>query len=572
MPTTVALDALAIFQERGLNDADALLKLIDHHPRSEASIKTFVRGVRVYQLVSGHDALFKLLNTHLTKLDAPQNPLFNLLNTSQIDLGKESDSIAPLAILPTTEWMSFADQASVSPSSTLGIQAEVEKMHPLIALQARIDAGDVELPDNSQKEILAFIKKQGGVAEKIVRGEVALKDLSGDDTPIVHKLLLNIGRFQRAGLNLEITGLLVETGIPSPAAALAYGRDATHKLVKENRTTSSEEFAHERVEFLFDTVEPLVNGGNAVMIDTAGAASWLWVNTWGATPITYIPDSAKKNIPSLTSLLGDLDECYCRPCESMLSQSAYLVDLLNQLKKCRDDKNRTKTALDELELRRDNITTLQLSCENSEKEIKHIEIVLEMLDKAVGDNPYQLTASSIFPWCLPFELPYAKVNAYLAKLGRTRLELLMLRRVTDDLAVEKLADEKKAAETLGLSMTKTITTANSIISQWNLITQTYGTSSVLRSNDLNHLWKIYGFSPNAGLVTLNDPVSGDKLENKPVQEVLQRVSVLMHRTGLGLDDLEKVLATEFVRGSLRFEIKNRQKCKTSEMRVLVDLV
>lgn len=568
LPTTVALDALEIFQERGLNDADALLKVIDQHPKSEASIRTFVRSVRVYQLASGHEALFKLLNTHLTKFDASRNPLLNLLNTSNIDLGKESDSIAPLAILSTKEWMSFADQASVSPSSTLGIQAEVEKMHPLIALQARVDAGDIELPDNSHKEVLAFIKKQSDLAEKIVRGEVALKDFSSDDTPIVHKLLLNIGRFQRTELNLEITGLLIESGIPSPAAAMEYGRDAMHERVKEKRTISSEEFVHERIDVFYDYIESSMNAANGVMIEMAGAGSaayWAFANTPYGTAMAY-PDPVKKNIPNLINLLGDLDECYCRPCESMLSQSAYLVDLLNQLKKCRDDKNRTKTALDELELRRKDITTLPLSCEKSEKEIKHIEIVLEILEEAVHDSEYQLTAGSIFPWSLPFELPYAEVNAYLAKLGRTRLELLTL--IKGDVEAEA-----RAAETLGVSMTQE--TPNGAISEWELMTQTYaGNGLPLPNGDYNQLWKIYGFSPNnTGSVTLNDPVSGDKLENKPVQEVLQRVSVLMHRTGLSLDDLEKVLATEFIRGSTgKITISNREKCKISEMRVLIEPV
>lgn len=564
LPTTVALDALTIFQERGLNDADALLKLIDQHPKSEASIRTFVRGVRVNQLVSGHDALFKLLNTHLATLGTPKNPLLNFLSASNTDSGNELDSIAPLAILPATAWMSFADQASVNPKFTLGLQAEVEKLHPLIALQARIEDGDVKLPDNSGKEIMALIKKEGALAEKIVRGEVALKDFSSADTPMEHKLLLNIGRFQRTGLNLEITGLLMESGISSPAAVLETGLGAVQGIVKRGNKGLSDEFDFELLDEHYDRIESLMNSGNGAMIDMAGAASWLWVYTWGATPITYIPDPVKKNIPSLTSLLGDLDECYCRPCESMLSQSAYLVDLLNQLKKCRDDKNRTKTALDALELRRDNITTLPLSCENSEKEIKHIEIVLEILEKAVGNNPYQLTAGSIFPWSLPFELSYAKVNAYLAKLGRTRLELLTLIKGADEA-------EARAAETLGVSMTQEA--PNGAISEWELMTQTYaGNGLLLPNGDYNQLWKIYGFSPNSvGSVTLNDPVSGDKLENKPVQEVLQRVSVLMHRTGLSLDDLEKVLATDFIRGPTeKITISNREKCKTSEMSVLVE--
>ena len=45
---------------------------------------------------------------------------------------------------------------------------------------------------------------------------------------------------------------------------------------------------------------------------------------------------------------------------------------------------------------------------------------------------------------------------------------------------------------------------------------------------------------------------------------LQRVSVLMARTGLGLGDLGSTLATRFVGG---LSITERDQCKTSQMRL-----
>ena len=76
-----------------------------------------------------------------------------------------------------------------------------------------------------------------------------------------------------------------------------------------------------------------------------------------------LPESVRENAPTLAALFGDLDECMCRSCESMLGQPAYLVDLLNLLAK---SKGKSGTALEVLRESDARISsTLQLSCEKA---------------------------------------------------------------------------------------------------------------------------------------------------------------------------------------------------------------
>ena len=79
------------------------------------------------------------------------------------------------------------------------------------------------------------------------------------------------------------------------------------------------------------------------------------------------------------------------------------------------------------------------------------------------------------------------------------------------------------------------------------------------------LWKLYGFVPNAqGNVSIVDPASNEALSNQPIAQVIRRVSVLLDRTGLGLDAFEELIQQPYV-GNL--SIDNRAQCKTSDMQL-----
>ncbi|MEO8678817.1 MAG: neuraminidase-like domain-containing protein, partial [Vicinamibacterales bacterium] len=518
LPRVIALEALAIVQEKGLDDPDALLVMSERHPDAGGPIQSFVRAVRVHQLASGHEGLSRALNARLE--------------------GSASDSIAPLAAMMSADWIGVAKEASTSPGQALRLLAQVETQHPLAALEAKVIAGNVTLPEVSGAQVGALIKNDGATVEKILQGKLRVKD--GDaKVPVAHKTLRDLGRFMRTGVSMELAADLMNADIGTPGKALRYGSES---IYEQHRKRLPKDTARDIADNFIHAAELHVDGGKGVMLDVevnrrSPSRGWQDVEEYTLP----LPEGVRENLPSLPGFFGDLDECLCKPCESMLGQPAYLVDLLNLL---------GKNLHWLLKQRRPGIFTLQLTCENADPDnpIQHIDIVLEVLENAVGANPYQTTANSAFPWRLPFNRPYAETRAYLAKLGVSRFDLLSLR--------SGQHVNEVAAETLNVTFPQQWP-----LSEWRLLTEKRTGAD---------LWRAYGLgSLGGGSFPFVDPASGENLDRHTRDEVVARASVLIEITGLELDDLEKVLATRFVSGfEGELRLSDRNQCKTSEMHVL----
>ncbi len=527
LPVTVALDALAVVRDRGLDDTDALLKLAERYPEAEAPIKTFVRSVRVHRLAGGHGEFSRVLNGRLDGV---------------------SDSIEPLARMRAVDWIGMAEEAGVSPGLALRTQAHAERQYPLAALESNIHTGTFDLPSVSGGDVAALFKKQPALVEKLLLGKAPVK---ADETEI-HKTIRNTGRFLRTGVSMELAANLIKGGIGSPGKALLYGRD----FIRRQLLDSPQAAAQEVIDGFFATAEPLVNGGKGVVLEVDSNRHYpSWMMEEYTVPL---PEAVRENAPTLAALFGDLDECLCRPCESMLGQPAYLVDLLNLLAK---SSGKNGNALDELRSRRPDIFNLKLSCENAEQSIQHLDIVLEILEKAAAREAapgataaairqiaYPKLRQALYPWHLPFDPGYAGVRAYLEKFGVSREKLLGLRRGTmpAHLASEALHAPMDQAGTPNAD------------SQWNLLTQQRLGA---------RLWAAYGFNIDND-IRIVDPASGELLTNQTVEDVLTRASILIDRTGLSLEELEQTLKTAFVSGdSNGIDLSGREQCKTSAMRL-----
>lgn len=518
IPKKLALDAWAIAQEKGMTNPEAFLDLAKDYPNDKTAINSLVRGVRINQLVNGNDALFQSLSK---KLDG------------------NSDSIEPLAALPTSVWVNLADDASVSAGSTMKMQVQVEKQHPLEALKARVESNDLQLPGMSKSEIKNLIKNEGEVAESILNGKKSIKELNDVATPKSHKTLRDLGRFMRTGLSIEFAGHLMSKGITSPAAAMRAGKEA---LKEEHELKFPVANNSEMVDRYVIALEGYMHAGYEFVTEAGGSMLLpSYLNDGASEPLT---DSVKEAIPSIAEFFGDLDDCYCRPCESMLGQPAYLVDLLNLLKNPSAGIH-SFDALTALAKRRMDILELPLSCESAETEIQHIDIVVELLEKEMGglEPAYLKTANATFPWQLPFDLAKAKINAYLEKMGVSQLDIISLRNSTTPLEL--------AAETLEITSKQGDT--QYAISEWQLITES-------RTN--RELWKLFWLDGNVTGVKFPVIAMTEDFYNATVAKSLMQVSFLMEKTGLDLETLEKVVATKFV-GELTIE--NREQCKPSLM-------
>ncbi|MFH0344526.1 MAG: neuraminidase-like domain-containing protein [Chromatiales bacterium] len=180
-------------------------------------------------------------------------------------------------------------------------------------------------------------------------------------------------------------------------------------------------------------------------------------------------------IPEWEELFGSPDACECAHNESALSPAAYLVDTMAFLQRAVDTSG--NNALDELLARRPDLGTLQLTSENTDTELPHIDLVIEMLEAivtsadgktlspaAIGPTTwdsdllaaqpehlepaaYEIARTAIYPFDhLPFDLWAEEGRRYLVKMGIARDELMRVMPTHHGVGQEDIA-----AEALGMS-------------------------------------------------------------------------------------------------------------------------
>lgn len=176
------------------------------------------------------------------------------------------------------------------------------------------------------------------------------------------------------------------------------------------------------------------------------------------TQTTTQTTPTETSIPTWQTLFGSLSFCACEDCRSVYSPAAYLVDLLEFLKKQPaieirngipitpkvpepDGTTRDKNALDVLFENRSDIGDIELSCDNTNTEMPYIDLVNEILENVVArqqlaaqqttwtaeelranaeylnELAYRRLATQVYPRLLPFSLGLAESRTYLRHLG-----------------------------------------------------------------------------------------------------------------------------------------------------------
>ena len=166
---------------------------------------------------------------------------------------------------------------------------------------------------------------------------------------------------------------------------------------------------------------------------------------------------------TLDGLFGSLDTCGCDDCESILSPSAYLVDLLHYL-----DQPAAKSGANPQTIlfgRRPDLQYLPLTCENTEVALPYIDVVNETLEyfvanglaidgfqgfdtgdqvtsaelvaapQNVNDAAYTALQGAFFPAPLPFNRPLALLRAQMGALSVSTPDAMELLRKGDATAV-----------------------------------------------------------------------------------------------------------------------------------------
>jgi len=155
---------------------------------------------------------------------------------------------------------------------------------------------------------------------------------------------------------------------------------------------------------------------------------------------------ALATVPNLTTLFGPQEFCACEECRSIYSPAAYLVDILSFVDGAK--------ALGTLFARRPDLGDIELSCENTNTPLPYIDLVNEMLERAVAqdatppppnapafqttltaeelsanpehiaDAAYIVLGHTVYGWDLPFDLGAEQARVYLEHLGVRRDQLM----------------------------------------------------------------------------------------------------------------------------------------------------
>ena len=251
-----------------------------------------------------------------------------------------------------------------------------------------------------------------------------------------------------------------------------------------------------KASFLLDHAAAL--GGDAKATEVFAAADWV-VSASSAllgkhssklhVGIGALPDT--KTLPATppdaacdwADLFGSADACACDHCQSVLSPSAYLVDVLQFLGR---QPGTSGTGRDLLLAKRPDIAHLELSCNASETPLPYVDLVLEILEialatgqtpplpwpadtgknlsdaqdllaapdvlyPAVHNHAYSVLANAAYPFEIPFHLWAEEARLYLGHLGVPRGELIRaLAANPEDTQVRSWV----TAERLGVSLRK----------------------------------------------------------------------------------------------------------------------
>lgn len=144
-------------------------------------------------------------------------------------------------------------------------------------------------------------------------------------------------------------------------------------------------------------------------------------------------------IPGYAELFGSAAFCDCRHCQSVLSPAAYFVDLMWFVQRRLTDKAFAGRPADPLRLkvRRPDLWTLPLTCENTDRLVPYLDIVNDVLETHVGgalrpggtgqplgrQQVYRRLARTVGSVTQPFHLQIERIGAYLGHFGRARTDV-----------------------------------------------------------------------------------------------------------------------------------------------------
>lgn len=181
----------------------------------------------------------------------------------------------------------------------------------------------------------------------------------------------------------------------------------------------------------------------------AGSFDWIAVGNSSPAIKDYL-----KEIPGYQDLFGDLAFCDCEHCQSIYSPAAYFVDLMQFVERYVISKHFTGAKSNHvlnLKVRRPDLWTLPLTCENTSTLVPYLDIINEILESyiakkkgfagdlnnrnAVEEFVYKgeiglekpgTWKDNVHAFTQPFNLPLESVSTYLSHFEKTREDIAIL--------------------------------------------------------------------------------------------------------------------------------------------------
>lgn len=418
----MAPDLHRLIQDADVFSSDFVMKL-DETVQDKSFAAQIANAFRLNKIALGHRPMLEALSKKVSATEP----------TVQI-------AIAPLANMDKLAWIEAVYQHGTPQDNVLTPEQYAEHMHesvekatPAAVLQHVLVSHYLFTSEKQNNELGAFIESHASssaLSAPHARLYKALKqhpttDIIGRDIDELakdmnldtdtSKLLGKFTHLKRLDARWDEAATLMKYGLDHVGQIVDFGRKGFGCMMDEkmslHRIDSIWQHAQKTQALsigLMGYLQPLLHGTTVAVKESRRNSP-----------------KAKKLIaeyPTLAKLFGSIDNCYCDPCLSVLSPAAYLADLLKFIDYSKDTLNRLDAGR-VLRTRRPDIFDLELSCDNSNVELLHIDLVNEILENATA-LPYDISLPPDMNPVDEFSKPYIE-GVMLAALQSTSADTLV---------------------------------------------------------------------------------------------------------------------------------------------------
>jgi|GEM_PF-1020687 len=380
----------------GENQPASLGNLLETMPQRLSPEKERVVAEAVRDRLTGDDRVKQLtkadfdtgeitavqVTTSLGELTQNHVGLVQSLQTLRTD--ETDSSIRFLASVTPVQWLELVEKHGVPSSFRLGaetyaqhLESEIEAKHPTAVFAARVQSGQLQLSDQASKTAANFLGLHPELALNDQNARTFVNNLiEGSEKETIVDGLQKVQRVQKLAGNWQEAGIILNEGFGSALDIVEQGADSFLETVQDRISVERAYEIFLRAKQVHDTTLVLVANTFVLFFPTFQ----IFLPPKDETSLPAADD-----YPNLRRLFGNITTCECEHCQSVLSPSAYLVDLLRFLDpNVKSPRRATIPPLAVLLGRRPDIADLELTCKNTTTEIPYIDLVLEILENAIG--------------------------------------------------------------------------------------------------------------------------------------------------------------------------------------------